>query len=249
VERVLEPLEEDERVAGVSTAYENGATDEAMISRNGHYSLVVVELEEGGFAELRDASADVRQEVRPGPLEVVATGEILLNEDFESVTETDLKRAEVVSLPLALSMLLFVFGSVVAAGLHIGVGVLAITAGFVGTLLLARAMDVSIYATNIVTMIGLGVAKDYSLFVVSRFREEVGRRPVPARSPGAHDGDCGKSDPLLEAHGRHRIYGFPILRRGRSQLHWLRWLDRGRLLGTLRVDLPPSATRDPRPPR
>ncbi|MDQ3251785.1 MAG: MMPL family transporter [Actinomycetota bacterium] len=76
-------------------------------------------------------------------------------------------------------MLLFVFGSVVAAGLPIGVGVLAVTAGFVGTLLLARAMDVSIYATNIVTMIGLGVAIDYSLFVVSRFREEVGRRPVP----------------------------------------------------------------------
>ena len=75
-------------------------------------------------------------------------------------------------------MLLFVFGSVVAAGLPIGVGVLAVTGGFVGTLLLARTMDVSIYATNIVTMIGLGVAIDYSLFVVSRFREEVARRPV-----------------------------------------------------------------------
>ncbi len=179
VEHALEPLREDERVTSVRTAYENGATDEAMISRNGHYSLAVIELEEGSFAELQDAYADIRQEVRPGSLEVVATGEIPLNEDFESVTETDLKRAEVVSLPLALLMLLFVFGSVVAAGLPIGVGVLAVTAGFVGTLLLARAMDVSIYATNIVTMIGLGVAIDYSLFVVSRFREEVGRRPVP----------------------------------------------------------------------
>ena len=96
-----------------------------------------------------------------------------LNEDFERVTESDLKRAETVSLPLALLMLLFVFGSVVAAGLPIGVGVLAVT------LLLARVMDVSIYATNIVTMIGFGVAIDYSLFVVSRFREEVGRPPVP----------------------------------------------------------------------
>jgi RND superfamily putative drug exporter len=179
VERAVEPLEEDERVTSVRTAYEDGAVDEAMISRNGHYSLAVVELEEGGFAELQDAYADLRQEVRPRPLEVVATGEIPLNEDFESVTETDLKRAEVVSLPLALLMLLFVFGSVVAAGLPIGVGVLAVGAGFVGTLLLARAMDVSIYATNIVTMIGLGVAIDYSLFVVSRFREEVARRPVP----------------------------------------------------------------------
>src|ERR687889_1847221 len=55
VERALEPLEEDERVTGVRTAYEDGATNEAMISRNGRYSLVVVELEEGSFAELQDA--------------------------------------------------------------------------------------------------------------------------------------------------------------------------------------------------
>ena len=179
VERALEPLEEDERVTGVRTAYENGATDEAMISRDEHHSLAVVELEEGSFTELQDAYVNLRREVRPGPLEVVAAGEMPLNEDFESVTEADLKRAETVSLPLALLMLLFVFGSVVAAGLPIGVGVLAVTGGFVGTLLLARTMDVSIYATNIVTMIGLGVAIDYSLFVVSRFREEVVRRPVP----------------------------------------------------------------------
>jgi RND superfamily putative drug exporter len=179
VERALEPLEDDERVKGVRTAYEDGAIDGAMISRDEHHSLAVVELEEGGYAELQDAYVDLRQEVRQGDLDVVAAGEMPLNEDFERVTEADLKRAETVSLPLALLMLLFVFGSVVAAGLPIGVGVLAVTGGFVGTLLLARAMDVSIYATNIVTMIGLGVAIDYSLFVVSRFREEVRRHPVP----------------------------------------------------------------------
>src|SRR5215218_3337283 len=179
VERALEPLEDDERVQGVRTAYENGAIDETMISRDEHHSLAVVELEEGGYAELQDDYVALEQKVQPGPLEVVAAGEMPLNEDFERVTEADLKRAETVSLPLALLMLLFVFGSVVAAGLPIGVGVLAVTGGFVGTLLLARAMDVSIYATNIVTMIGLGVAIDYSLFVVSRFREEVRRHPVP----------------------------------------------------------------------
>jgi putative drug exporter of the RND superfamily len=179
VKRALEPLEDDDRVTNVRTAYENGAVDEAMISKDEHHSLVVVEVEEGSFTERQDAYVDLRQEVRSGPFEVVAAGEMPLNEDFERVTERDLKRAEAVSLPLALLMLLFVFGSVVAAGLPIGVGILAVTGGFVGTLLLARLMDVSIYATNIVTMIGLGVAIDYSLFVVSRFREEVGRHPVP----------------------------------------------------------------------
>jgi putative drug exporter of the RND superfamily len=179
VERALEPIEDDDRVTNVRTAYENGTVDEAMISKDDHHSLVVVELEEGSYSERQDAYVDLRQEVRPGPFEVVAAGEMPLNEDFERVTERDLKRAEAVSLPLALLMLLFVFGSVVAAGLPIGVGVLAVTGGFVGTLLLASLMDVSIYATNIVTMIGLGVAIDYSLFIVSRFREEVARRPVP----------------------------------------------------------------------
>jgi RND superfamily putative drug exporter len=179
VERALEPLEEDERVTNVRTAYEGGAVDDTMISRDEHHSLAVVEIEEGSFVQRQDAYVDLRQMVRPGPFEVVAAGEMPLNEDFETVTERDLRRAETVSLPLALLMLLFVFGSVVAAGLPIGVGILAVTGGFVGTLLLARAMDVSIYATNIVTMIGLGVAIDYSLFVVSRFREEVRRYPVP----------------------------------------------------------------------
>jgi len=179
VERALKPLEDDDRVTNVRTAYENGTVDGAMISEDEHHSLVVVEMEEGSFTERQDAYVDLRREVRPGPFEVVAAGEMPLNEDFERVTERDLKRAETVSLPLALLMLLFVFGSVVAAGLPIGVGILAVTGGFVGTLLLARLMDVSIYATNIVTMIGLGVAIDYSLFIVSRFREEVGRHPVP----------------------------------------------------------------------
>jgi RND superfamily putative drug exporter len=179
VEQALKPLRDDDRVTNVRTAYENGNVDGAMISNDEHHSLVVVEMEEGSFTERQDAYVDLRQEVRPGPFEVVAAGEMPLNEDFERVTERDLKRAETVSLPLALLMLLFVFGSVVAAGLPIGVGILAVTGGFVGTLLLARLMDVSIYATNIVTMIGLGVAIDYSLFVVSRFREEVGRHPLP----------------------------------------------------------------------
>src|SRR5215213_886528 len=121
VDHALKPIENDERVTNVRTAYENGTIDEAMISKDEHHSLVVVELEEGSFTERQDAYVDLRQEVRPGPFELVAAGDMPLNEDFERVTERDLKRAEAVSL--ALLMLLFVFGSVVAAGLPIGVGI------------------------------------------------------------------------------------------------------------------------------
>src|SRR5215218_5983319 len=99
VEHALQPLEDDERVTDVRTAYNNGAVDEAMISEDKHHSLVVVELKEGSFSERQDAYVDLRQKVRPGHFEVVAAGNMPLNEDFERVTASDLKRAETVSLP------------------------------------------------------------------------------------------------------------------------------------------------------
>src|SRR3989442_2461692 len=70
-------------------------------------------------------------------------------------------------------MLVIIFASVVAVLLPLGVGVLAIVGGIGGTLLLARFTDVSQYAINIITLIGLAVAIDYSLFIVNRFRDEL----------------------------------------------------------------------------
>jgi RND superfamily putative drug exporter len=97
-------------------------------------------------------------------------------EIFREVGETiesDLSRAELLSLPLTLVLLVLVFGSVVAASLPLSVGGIAI----LGTLLVLRVItlftDVSIYALNLTTAMSLGLAIDYSLFVVSRFREEL----------------------------------------------------------------------------
>lgn len=179
-ERALGPLRDEPQVTSIRTAYDdNAASSEEMISRDGRSTYAVVELEDAGEAELREAYPGLREQVTSDSLEVLTAGALPLNQDFDETAEGDLFRAEVVSLPLALMLLIFVFGSLVAAGMPLGVGALAVFGGFVGTLLLARLMDVSIYATNIVTMIGLGVAIDYSLFVVSRFREEVSSRPVP----------------------------------------------------------------------
>jgi RND superfamily putative drug exporter len=86
---------------------------------------------------------------------------------------------ELFILPFVAVLLLLVFGSVVAALLPLVVGGLAIGGAMAGTFLLARFVSVSIYAPNIVSMIGLGVAIDYSLFVVSRFREELRECPAP----------------------------------------------------------------------
>jgi RND superfamily putative drug exporter len=81
--------------------------------------------------------------------------------------------AELVSLPLALLLLLLIFRSGVAASLPVAIGVVTIAGGVAGTLLVSYGLYVSQYAFNIVTLIGLGVSIDYSLMMVSRFREEL----------------------------------------------------------------------------
>jgi RND superfamily putative drug exporter len=93
--------------------------------------------------------------------------------EVDSVVERDLLRAEEFAVPLTLLLLLFVFGSLVAAAMPLTIGAVAV----VGTLLELRILNgitpVSIYAVNLATVLGLGLAIDYSLFIVSRFREEL----------------------------------------------------------------------------
>ena len=106
-------------------------------------------------------------------LTVIGTGGLLINHAFSTTLENDLQRAEVVSLPVTLILLLLIFGSLVAAGLPLGVGGLTIVAGLAGTFGLSHFTDVSQYALNIVTLIGLAASIDYSLFVVNRYRDEL----------------------------------------------------------------------------
>jgi len=102
-----------------------------------------------------------------------ATGQVPINLAFNDTLESDLQRAEYLALPITLLMLVIIFASVAAALLPLGVGLLAIVGGVGGTLVLARFTDVSQYAINIITLIGLAVAIDYSLFIVNRFRDEL----------------------------------------------------------------------------
>jgi putative drug exporter of the RND superfamily len=89
--------------------------------------------------------------------------------------EEDLARAEGVALPVTMLLLVFVFGSAVAAGLPIVIGVLSIVATLFVLFLISQVTQVSIFALNLTTALGLGLAIDYSLFVVSRYREELAK--------------------------------------------------------------------------
>jgi len=187
VERALAPLRADTRVARIRTAYDVEPPDPARLSRDGRRTRALVELKQraSGPTSLEfsaippEVYASLRSLVRSTTLEVVAAGNVALNHDFVAVAKRDLARAELVILPIVALFLLLAFGSVVAALLPLGVGVLTMIGGMAGVELLAGRMSVSAYAPNIVTMIGLGVAIDYSLFVVSRFREEIAHRPIP----------------------------------------------------------------------
>ncbi len=168
------PLRSDARVKSIRTPADGSEAASGLSSRNGHRALVIVSLKDD-LKTARSYYPQVRALVRSDTLGVIATGDLAINHDFDRYLEADLRRAEFVSLPLALIFLLFVFGTVVAALLPLGVGVLGVLGGLGGVLLLARVTDVSQYALNVVTLVGLGVAIDYSLFIVNRFREELAR--------------------------------------------------------------------------
>ena len=173
LEQAVAPLANDSRVTGVFTPYSAPeAARSSYISRDQHEALVIVGLKDSSHTA-QTYIASVLAEVRPGALKMVATGGVLINEAFNKTLEGDLQRAEFLALPITLLMLVVIFASLIAASLPLGVGVLAIVGGVGGTLFLARFTDVSQYAVNIITLIGLAVAIDYSLFVVNRFRDEL----------------------------------------------------------------------------
>jgi RND superfamily putative drug exporter len=122
---------------------------------------------------LRARTAWIQDRLRakfPG-VQLQLTGETALNVDLRKVSSDDVNRAESRVLPVTLVLLLFAFGSVVAAMLPLSIGVLAISMTMGAAALLASHFHLSILVQNLATMLGLGLGIDYALLMVSRFRE------------------------------------------------------------------------------
>jgi putative drug exporter of the RND superfamily len=143
-------------------------------STNGDTALVLVRLE-GDDDAVRDRAVEIAEAVEgdDGTLTVAAGGGAIVNEAVSSRVESDLAKAERIALPVTLVLLVIVFGSVVAALLPLAVGIFAIIGTFAVLQVMTNFTDVSIFSLNLTTALGLGLAIDYSLFVVSRFREEL----------------------------------------------------------------------------
>jgi len=155
-------------VESVFDFYSTGAPQ--LVSRDGRATVVAVDLVEGQGTETLDR---VQQLLRglDAPT-VLIGGEARLDEEFVERTEQDLSRAETVTLPVILILLLVIFGGLVAAGLPLVVALVSVPGAFLILFGISLVTEVAFYAVNVVTMLGLGLAIDYALLMVNRFREE-----------------------------------------------------------------------------
>src|SRR5215468_2293235 len=189
----IRPLQADSRVQSIMTPYDAGPAAASLISRDQHEALAIVTLKDDPQASNATYS-DLRGELGPtGPLQVLGTGGLAINAAFNTELGHDLSTASRTSLPITAILLLLVFGTVVAALLPLGVGALAVAGGFGGIFVLARFVDVSQYATDLTALIGLGVGIDYSLFIVSRYREQLAQGDSPRESLEVAMSTAGRS--------------------------------------------------------
>jgi RND superfamily putative drug exporter len=170
----LSPLLTETFVRGL-VGYREAGNDGRFISRDGTATYAVILLE-ATDEESIDQVGHIRDLIIPQPgLTYQLTGYGPLAGDANAQSEEDLQNAEIVSLPIALLILLAVFASVVAAGLPLLVAGLAIPTTLGLVFVVGQITEMSIYVINVATMLGLALAIDYSLFLVSRFREELRR--------------------------------------------------------------------------
>jgi RND superfamily putative drug exporter len=150
-------------------------------SRDGHRALVLARISGSD-----DAMVDRAAELTPAYSKSIDGFDVRVGgiaETFDEVGTTiehDIVRAEAIAFPVVAILLVLVFGSAIAAGLPLLIGVLSILGTFLALHLTAKYTDVSIYSVNLATSLGLGLGIDYSLFMVTRFREELRKgRAVP----------------------------------------------------------------------
>ena len=126
-------------------------------------------------------------------IELEITGETPLNYDLRKVSADDVTRAEKRAMPVTLVLLLLAFGSLVAALLPLGVGLLAISMAMGAAALLAHYLQLSILVQNLATMLGLGLGIDYALLMVSRFREALAEGYDSGQAADIAAGQAGRT--------------------------------------------------------
>jgi RND superfamily putative drug exporter len=178
MEDLLARLKKDPLVSSIDSFYTTGIPD--LVSPDNHTTYALVKLRsDAGEKEVEEATPRLRGLVHSDDLDVYVVGQPAAFHDVETATADDLVRVEKYTFPLVFLVLLLVFGSLVAAAIPLVVGAACVLLSLGSIYLLSRVSDVSIFALNTASMIGLGLAIDFSLIMVSRFREELAHRPLP----------------------------------------------------------------------
>ena len=168
-----------ERVSSMATFYDT--QDPAMVSHDEHATAVYISFDSPNQESYQNDYQDAYREIRPiledSALDVDLAGPFAVYSDVNDHTKDDLMMAEIVSLPIVLLLSLIIFRSVTASLLPVLVGLVTVLGARAAIAGLNEITEVSIFAPNIITLIGLGLSIDYALFVVSRFREEIALTP------------------------------------------------------------------------
>jgi len=159
------------RLLGVQTAASTG--DAGLISKDGHATFAVLSFDASAEQVQRMIPA-VRAGLAPTGLTTYLTGDPAVYADIAQISAEDLRTAEMYALPIAIIVLVLIFGTLVAAALPVIGGGMAVTVTLGLFWVLAQLLDISVFAMNVATLLGLAVGIDYSLFMVGRFREELG---------------------------------------------------------------------------
>ncbi|ASU84443.1 hypothetical protein CDO52_18020 [Nocardiopsis gilva YIM 90087] len=183
VRKTVEGLPKD-KVASATSYLDKGLSDRergALISEDKMATYVPITLK-GETKDDRMASYKaIADDLDAGPLDTYVGGNLGVGKEISDRAESDVVTAEMISLPMLLVLLVVIFGGVVAALMPLAVGGLAI----LGSLTMLRALtyltEVSVFAVNVATLLGLGLAIDYGLFMVNRFREESARDGADTR--------------------------------------------------------------------
>jgi putative drug exporter of the RND superfamily len=176
VNRLGTEIAKVEYVGRVGNPLREGPSAATLVARDGESLVLPAYL---STDDIQDAGGIAAEEVKPilaaSSLDVALGGYAAGFDETNDQTREDLTKAELIAFPLLALFLLFVFRGVVAAAIPLLLGVISI----IGTLLVLRVMasfaDTSLFALNIATGLSLGLAVDYALLLVSRYREEIGR--------------------------------------------------------------------------
>ncbi|HEV8681246.1 MAG TPA: MMPL family transporter [Actinomycetota bacterium] len=142
-----------------------------LVSRDGRATLIAVALKDTELSTIEELRS-VAEQGRPDGFTVQVAGQGVLFADFTEIAEEDLQRGESIGIGAALIVLIVVFAAVVAAIAPIVMALFAIAVALGLVSLIGQVVSFNLFVTNMVTMIGLAVGIDYSLFIVSRYREE-----------------------------------------------------------------------------